>query len=228
MRTVLDNLEAARDVEQFVVDYGTGDGIVGPPVFVPFNGQDMPAPSTPPTRPAQFVRVSRRPHPVGHIPDQSETLSHEGVDPLGPPAPQVNGHHNPPSPHVTTNGPTWPQLNLGGDRTRDQTSPPPPAPQPEHSQPKETSSHGSQQPISGPPNIPPPPPPEPYVAAAPHRSLSGRRQSGPLPTPGMNPRPTEHPPMPALPPPPPPTEEEGGILFYGTHFPLTDLHPYRR
>lgn len=198
---------------------------MGPPVFVPFNGQDMPAPSTPATRPAQFVRVSRRPHPAIHIPDQSEA---ETVDPVGPVAPQVNGHHNPPSPHVpTTNGQTWPQLNIGGGQARDQSSPSPPAQQLERSQPRETSPPRSQLPISAPPNIPPPPPPEPYAAAAPHRSLSGRRQSGPLPTPGMNPRPTEHPPMPALPPPPPPTEEEGGILFYGTHFPLTDLQSVR-
>ncbi|KAF9462385.1 hypothetical protein BDZ94DRAFT_1261233 [Collybia nuda] len=206
MRTVLDNLEAVRDIEHFVVDYGTGDLIVSLPAFVPFNGQEMPAPSTPTTRPARFQRVSRRPQPSTLIPDEPGIT--DLVDPI---TPHLNGHHNPPSPHIpTTNGQTWSQVGHDSNLPSNH-SPPPPVQQPHHPQAAETSPPRFHPLVSGPPNTPPPSPPGPHVP--PQRSPSGRhRQSGPLPTPTVPP--SDHPPMPTPPPPPPPTEETGGILFY--------------
>ncbi|KAJ7478612.1 SH3 domain-containing protein [Mycena galericulata] len=66
IRTVLDQLEPDKDVENFVHEYGTGNSIPDPPVFVPYPGQQPDASSkqTPGTRPAQFVRASARPAPA--------------------------------------------------------------------------------------------------------------------------------------------------------------------
>ncbi|KAJ7133722.1 SH3 domain-containing protein [Mycena crocata] len=66
IRTVLDQLEPDKDVENFVQEYGTGNSIPDPPVFVPYPGQqpDSSSKPTPGTRPAQFVRASARPAPA--------------------------------------------------------------------------------------------------------------------------------------------------------------------
>ncbi|KAJ6631366.1 SH3 domain-containing protein [Mycena sp. CBHHK59/15] len=66
IRTVLDQLEPDKDVENFVQEYGTGNSIPDPPVFVPYPGQqlDSSSKSKPGTRPAQFVRASARPAPA--------------------------------------------------------------------------------------------------------------------------------------------------------------------
>ncbi|KAJ7252427.1 SH3 domain-containing protein [Mycena haematopus] len=72
IRTVLDQLEPDKDVENFVQEYGTGNSIPDPPVFVPYPGQQPDSGSnskpTPGSRPAQFVRASARPAPA--YPDQ--------------------------------------------------------------------------------------------------------------------------------------------------------------
>ncbi|KAJ7645940.1 SH3 domain-containing protein [Mycena polygramma] len=66
IRTVLDQLEPDKDVENFVQEYGTGNAIPDPPVFVPYPGQqpDSSSKSSPGTRPANFVRASARPAPA--------------------------------------------------------------------------------------------------------------------------------------------------------------------
>ncbi|KAJ7188987.1 SH3 domain-containing protein [Mycena filopes] len=66
IRTVLDQLEPDKDVENFVQEYGTGNSIPDPPVFVPYPGQqpDPAAKTTPGSRPAEFVRASARPAPA--------------------------------------------------------------------------------------------------------------------------------------------------------------------
>ncbi|KAJ7935382.1 SH3 domain-containing protein [Mycena leptocephala] len=69
IRTVLDQLEPDKDVENFVQEYGTGNSIPDPPVFVPYPGQQpdsSPSNSKPTlgTRPANFVRASARPAPA--------------------------------------------------------------------------------------------------------------------------------------------------------------------
>jgi hypothetical protein len=66
---VLDQLEPDKDVENFVQEYGTGNSIPDPPVFVPYPGQQpdsSPSNSKPTlgTRPANFVRASARPAPA--------------------------------------------------------------------------------------------------------------------------------------------------------------------
>ncbi|KAK7057780.1 SH3-domain-containing protein [Favolaschia claudopus] len=82
IRTVLDQLEPDKDVENFVQEYGTGNSIPEPPVFVPYNGQQSESPSkqTPGSRPAEFIRASARPAPA--YPEQ------DPVVPTQPPEPQ--------------------------------------------------------------------------------------------------------------------------------------------
>ncbi|KAJ7672110.1 hypothetical protein B0H17DRAFT_1084485 [Mycena rosella] len=66
IRTVLDQLEPDKDVENFVQEYGTGNSIPDPPIFVPYPGQQPDGSSSKPTvgsRPAEFVRASARPAP---------------------------------------------------------------------------------------------------------------------------------------------------------------------
>ncbi|KAJ7099342.1 SH3 domain-containing protein [Mycena belliarum] len=67
IRTVLDQLEPDKDVENFVQEYGTGNSIPDPPVFVPYPEQQPDGSSANPTptyRPAKFVRASARPAPA--------------------------------------------------------------------------------------------------------------------------------------------------------------------
>ncbi|KAJ7125402.1 SH3 domain-containing protein [Mycena epipterygia] len=77
IRTVLDQLEPDKDVENFVQEYGTGNSIPDPPVFVPYPGQqpDASSKSTPGTRPAQFVRSSARPAPAYQTESETPNLA---------------------------------------------------------------------------------------------------------------------------------------------------------
>ncbi|KAF7350895.1 SH3-domain-containing protein [Mycena sanguinolenta] len=81
IRTVLDQLEPDKDVENFVQEYGTGNSIPDPPVFVPYPGQQPDSSSnskpTPGSRPAQFVRASARPAPAYPDQDPAATASPE-------------------------------------------------------------------------------------------------------------------------------------------------------
>ncbi|KAJ7072907.1 SH3 domain-containing protein [Mycena amicta] len=63
IRTVLDQLEPDKDVENFVHEYGTGNSIPDPPVFVPYVGEqpDSSSRQVPGSRPANFGRASARP-----------------------------------------------------------------------------------------------------------------------------------------------------------------------
>ncbi|RDB25066.1 Septation protein imp2 [Hypsizygus marmoreus] len=220
IRTVLDQLETERDLDNFVADYGTGSLITDPQTFIPFNTHDPTNPQPAPvTRHADFTRTSRSTRRTALAPAyqpspsdlHGEYLQHE-VSPDGAHTnANVNGYE-PPSPNSQTqawqhsNGPVPP-------RSREEPSP--------------VHSNRSQQPPTAPPSMAPPPAPVPAPApaanAAGSRSNSPRRrytqrQSQPLPTPGLHhqyPGQQEQPPMPTPPPPPPPpTQETGGILFY--------------
>jgi hypothetical protein len=61
-------MEPEKDMENFVRDYGTGNAIPDPPVFVNYTTPDaLPSSSSrPTTRPAQFARASQRPPPMRH------------------------------------------------------------------------------------------------------------------------------------------------------------------
>ncbi|KAF8845902.1 hypothetical protein BDN67DRAFT_939263 [Paxillus ammoniavirescens] len=63
MRLALEQLEPEKDMENFVREYGTGNAILEPPVFVNYANTDAsPVSSTRAvTRPANFVRSSQRP-----------------------------------------------------------------------------------------------------------------------------------------------------------------------
>ncbi|KAF7362475.1 SH3-domain-containing protein [Mycena venus] len=82
IRTVLDQLEPDKDVENFVQEYGTGNSIPDPPVFVPA-GQNPDSSSNskqaPGSRPAQFVRASARPAPA--YPEQDAVVATQQPEP---------------------------------------------------------------------------------------------------------------------------------------------------
>lgn len=146
IRTVLDQLEPDRDVENFVHEYGTGNSVPDPPEFVQYDGKtEQPAPTS---HAARFIRKTRRnrPHvPVGTPPPQ---------DPP-PPAPAPNPEHRPP---VTVNGHTERQTSNPQPSTR-----PPVSRQPSRrGQPRRESvplpTQPTKQPVS-PPSPPPPPGP---------------------------------------------------------------------
>ena len=62
MRLALERMEAEKDMENFVRDYGIGNQIPDPPAFVNYNTPDaIPFSSSRRTsRPAQFVRATQR------------------------------------------------------------------------------------------------------------------------------------------------------------------------
>lgn len=126
IRTALDQLEPERDVENFVEEYGTGNAIPDPPIFIPYtDGPDAspsggssssPPPrsavSPPTTHLATFTRVSTRPAPTypvttASIPppqdEQQPSYNQSQAEALA----QVNGQH-PPSPPGSINGVSGP------------------------------------------------------------------------------------------------------------------------
>ncbi|KAG6918889.1 hypothetical protein DXG01_010953 [Tephrocybe rancida] len=205
IRTVLDLLEAERDVENFVVKYGTGNLISDPATFVPFNVRDgsIPPEPIPITRPATFKRTSRR------VTQNYTGLRNEGDDH------QENGRelHSPDS--LVANNTMWAQ--------EPQTHPPAPAAQPPSQQQTYQNNNTSRSNglLGGPPNMDPPPPPQqtppqqqyvpPPVATVTTRP---NRVSGPLPKPNIQQYDREE--QPPMPTPPPQTEPQqtGAVLFY--------------
>ncbi|KAF9012600.1 SH3 domain-containing protein [Cyathus striatus] len=102
IRSSLDLLEAERDVENFVNEHGTGNIITEPVLFIPEKGTQ----SSPGMRPAEFVRVSRRPPPVHPESVFSESANRqqaraEELNAIAQTA--VNGDSARHSPHPTTN-----------------------------------------------------------------------------------------------------------------------------
>ncbi|KIJ95110.1 hypothetical protein K443DRAFT_683294 [Laccaria amethystina LaAM-08-1] len=78
MRLALERMEAEKDMENFVRDYGTGNQIPDPPTFVNYNTPDAVPSSSSRTssRPAQFVRATQRELPLRNIaePDSEEPV----------------------------------------------------------------------------------------------------------------------------------------------------------
>ncbi|KAH0588459.1 hypothetical protein H2248_004299 [Termitomyces sp. 'cryptogamus'] len=112
IRTVLDQLEAERDVENFVIKYGTGNLISNPASFVPYNPHDGTAPQEPRpiTRAATFKRISRR--VVPHYPNSVDNSGPQnGAEPSSlesniwaqPPSNRLHGIDNNDTLHL--NGP---------------------------------------------------------------------------------------------------------------------------
>jgi len=78
MRLALEQMEAEKDMENFVRDYGTGNVIPDPPPFINYATGEAP-PSRPP-RQAQFSRSSQRPPPQRPPPVEEEpTMNTAGV-----------------------------------------------------------------------------------------------------------------------------------------------------
>ncbi|KAJ7647884.1 SH3 domain-containing protein [Roridomyces roridus] len=224
IRTVLDQLEPDKDVENFVHEYGTGNEIPDPPVFVPYPAQQPDGSSKPKpgTRPAQFERASGRPAPAYQtepeivaninassvdlpasasvVPERVDSQSSDGGS-LRSGAVYQNSELNGSVSHAAINGRSMaPQ----------QQSPPPP----QHSPPPPQQ----QSPPPPPPpqqQLPPPPqqqqpPPSTWQPEPEQQSMSLlRRVSGPLPPQPPMQAPYQEPRAPT-----PPQEEGGPILFY--------------
>ncbi|KAF9222396.1 hypothetical protein BS17DRAFT_708984 [Gyrodon lividus] len=86
MRLALEQLEPDKDMENFVRDYGTGNAIPEPPVFVNYANTDAPHVSSTrvATRPASFMRSSQRPlvsraAPLPQDDDPYDDTNHAGV-----------------------------------------------------------------------------------------------------------------------------------------------------
>ncbi|KAG6877976.1 hypothetical protein C0993_001378 [Termitomyces sp. T159_Od127] len=192
IRTVLDQLEAERDIENFVVKYGTGNIISDPAAFVPYDARDGVVPPEPRLvkRPATFKRITRR--VAQHYPDNVDSNA---------PQPMFNGRPSPPE------SPPSEALLV------QEPIPPPPTIQPQPApQPPQTNSLSRVNGSPGaPPNIDPPPAPQAPPPAI--NNQTNNRASVPLPTP-VNHSSEEQPPMPT-PPQATETHETGGILFYG-------------
>ncbi|KAG6901402.1 hypothetical protein C0995_012359 [Termitomyces sp. Mi166 len=195
IRTVLDQLEAERDVENFVVKYGTGNLISDPATFVPYDVRDGTAPpeSRSVTRAATFNRISSRVTP--HYPNNVDDSQYQanGHEPSPPESPETNGMwtHEPRQPAVA------PQSQSSHQTYQNSVN--------------NSPSHHNGPPCA-PPSIDPPSPPQqtpPPVTTTPPRNY---RVSVPLPTPS-NYSTEGQPPIPTLPPTTEP-QETGGILFY--------------
>ncbi|KAG6897999.1 hypothetical protein C0992_007488 [Termitomyces sp. T32_za158] len=186
IRTVLDQLEAERDIENFVVKYGTGNIISDPAAFVPFRDGIAPPEPRLVKRPAMFTRVTRRavpPYPINA---------------------DANVPQHPPSPtESSANKAIWAQ----------EPTQPPVATQPLFQSHQRNINNSPPRPngIAGaPPDIDPPSPPP---QAPPPTQGNSNRVSAPLPTP-VNHSSEEQPPIPT-PPQATEATETGGILFYG-------------
>ncbi|KAJ7826896.1 hypothetical protein B0H14DRAFT_2517269 [Mycena olivaceomarginata] len=121
MRLALEQMEPAKDMEAFVRDYGTGNQIPDPPMFVNFSDPNaIPSSSSRPTfHAAEFARSSQRAAPLRRNsaqPEEDLEPTGEGVNMTGvgaqaqqhQPQPrqqqqQPNGFATP-SPTTTTNG----------------------------------------------------------------------------------------------------------------------------
>ncbi|CAK5266105.1 unnamed protein product [Mycena citricolor] len=219
IRSVLDQLEPDKDIENFVEEYGTGNSIPDPPVFVPYPSQQPDSSSRPTTssRTAEFERASVRPVPA-YGADQdplSPSLVAEQIIPtaiVAAAAPiratdradsqsqsdagSMRGEYQDrgivdPMLTRSPNGSANVTRPMQASPVVQPTQPPPPAP----------PQVQPQQPIQ--------PPPTSYQQPDPEVTLS-RRASGPLP-PQPSVLPYNSPPVRA---PTPQPEESGRILFY--------------
>ncbi|KAJ6497415.1 SH3 domain-containing protein [Mycena sanguinolenta] len=212
IRTVLDQLEPDKDVENFVQEYGTGNSIPDPPVFVPYPEQQPDSSSnsksTPGSRPAQFVRASARPAPA--YPDQ---------DPAAAASPEPPAQ-TPPQPTRSTPERVDSQSDAGSTRNEyvDRSHVDPAvtrAPNGNHivnPTPNGATTNGivSSYPSPRPPQQQPPPP-STWQTELEAQPLS-RRVSGPLPPQPPTQSPYQETPQNRAPTPPP--DEGGRILFY--------------
>jgi len=199
IRTALECFGTERDVAHFVSDYGTGNLIPEPRSFVPFNGKDMPSSSstTPPTHPANFIRISNRTaaaYPSLHHAPQAEHLP--PPDEPATQVPQANGKT-----HKRSTCQSSQPSRSRGNSTSTNRSPP---------RPSDTTALQA-------------PPPELHHDAAQSKSRRSLRQSTPLPIPGIHQSGQQENP-PAMPPLPPSDRGSGErILFYGAYWSLCSL-----
>ena len=84
MRFALEQLEPEKDMENFVHDYGTGNVIPEPPMFVNYANTDAPPVSSSRivTRPSSFIRATQRPGhaaTLGQDDEAYDDTNHAGV-----------------------------------------------------------------------------------------------------------------------------------------------------
>ncbi|KAL1945469.1 hypothetical protein VTO73DRAFT_2320 [Trametes versicolor] len=104
LRLALEQLEVEKDMENFVRDYGTGNGIPDPPPFIDYASPDaQPASQQRPSmRPADFARQSQRPRQPMQASQQQPEPEEEPVNMTGvgatgaprAPEPQVQRSQN--------------------------------------------------------------------------------------------------------------------------------------
>ncbi|KAG6865464.1 hypothetical protein C0991_002291 [Blastosporella zonata] len=215
IRMVLDQLEAERDVDNFIVKYGTGNLISDPATFTQYNGT-APQEPIPATRLAAFRRISRRVTPNYNSLHIDGSRQQQNGSPSSPhsPQPQIWAQEPAPSRKPSASSHSEPQQQLYPSHSQ---------PQKQSYQARNSSHHNG--PLGAPPNMEPPsppsqhthtPPPQPQYVPPPVTNVTVRtnRVSGPLPTPMSHQYHLEE--QPPMPTPPPQTEpqETGAVLFY--------------
>ncbi|KAF7290061.1 SH3-domain-containing protein [Mycena chlorophos] len=200
IRTVLDQLEPDKDVENFVNEYGTGNSIPDPPVFVPYPGQqpDGSSRQVPGSRPATFVRASARPIPQYQNDDQPQQQPQTPEPPL--PSLPVD------TPPEEAPAPPRPSASSSRDEYIDRSIVDPAVGRAPNGTPMMNGSTTNGRVI--PQQTPPPTQPPPSTWQAQQPQEPDRRLSAPLP-----PQPTYHEP-PRVPTPPPQQDPAGTVLFY--------------
>ncbi|KAK0226696.1 hypothetical protein IW262DRAFT_1267601 [Armillaria fumosa] len=136
IRSLLDQFEGDRDIENFVNDYGTGNRIHDPPPFIPFS----PAESSPVAGPSAFTRLAKFDRRKRGAPMRRPSMRKHSTEP-SPPS-QTN-----PSPSKQMN--SSPPKQESAAPTKPTTAKQPRAPLPEH------KSNGKVIPGSVPPSPPP-------------------------------------------------------------------------
>ncbi|KAK0471555.1 SH3 domain-containing protein [Armillaria novae-zelandiae] len=130
IRTLLDQFEGDRDIENFVNDYGTGNKIHDPPSFVPFSHGESP----PVAGPSAFTRLANFDRRKRGAPTRRTSMRKHSAESSPPP------HTNPPPSKQTSSSPP---------KSTTAKQPRPTLPHPEH------KSNGKIIPGSVPPSPPP-------------------------------------------------------------------------
>ncbi|KAK7039169.1 formin-binding protein [Paramarasmius palmivorus] len=153
MRVSLEQVDTEKEMENFVLDFATGNAIQAPPQFINFNSPDAATSHQPSMRPANFVRSSQRavssqrgsPMPPS---DGEESGIEEGGEPVNT-AGRGAGNRNSGSQEVAAltrqPSPHSPASSVSASSARPPTSPQPPSSSTAYSN---ASPHSPQPPSS--------------------------------------------------------------------------------
>ncbi|KAL1745761.1 hypothetical protein HDZ31DRAFT_35741 [Schizophyllum fasciatum] len=158
MRLSLEQMETEKEMENFVLDYGTGNRIPDPPAFVDYNKPDaIPSASSRPTaRPAHFTRTTQRRN-QGPTPAYLANQGYGMYPPQAVQPPPAPTQPPPPAPPPVQAQPPPPPAPVQA---------PPPAPYIPAQTPSYAAQPAFQQGFGAPPPVQPPPPQQaPYTAA---------------------------------------------------------------